>query len=72
MKSVGKPCEGKPHARFDEGVEAKADHIEDSRHRQSELAGKPEILFMEHQTETLLYQPITTAATFCYVNFSSQ
>jgi len=23
MKSVGKPCEGKPHARFDEGVERK-------------------------------------------------
>ena len=24
MKNIGKPCAGKPHARFDEGGQAKA------------------------------------------------
>ena len=35
MKNIGKPCAGKPHARFDEGGLAKAATARLLRHRQT-------------------------------------
>jgi hypothetical protein len=39
VKNIGKPCAGKPHARFDEGGLAKAVMVRLVRHRQTKGTG---------------------------------
>ncbi|MBW1785120.1 MAG: hypothetical protein JRK53_00660 [Deltaproteobacteria bacterium] len=38
VKNIGKPCAGKPHARFDEGGLVKAGKVRLVRHRQTKGA----------------------------------
>jgi len=38
VKNIGKPCAGKPHARFDEGGLAKLSTVKIVRHRQTKGA----------------------------------
>jgi hypothetical protein len=60
MKSIGKPCTGKPYARYDEGGQVNHAMIELLRHRQTKGAatdrfdlrgGKPVLYSTRNYTE---------------------
>ena len=60
MKDIGKPCAGKPHARFDEGGLAKAAKARLLRHRQTKEAetDRPSLKLHNHLSTLPLYVPL--------------
>jgi hypothetical protein len=77
VKDIGKPCAGKPHARFDEGGLAKAVMMRLFRHRQTKGTGtdKPNLKRQQPALYSTLYARSTTPgnliATECFVSGSS-
>ena len=59
MKNIGKPCAGKPHARFDEGGLAKAAMVWLLRHRQTEESKTKEIIIKRRKGELYAVTPKT-------------
>jgi hypothetical protein len=58
VKNIGKPCAGKPHARFDEGELVKTVKVRLMRHRQTKEADNRYALPKAVGTSSLLYRYI--------------
>jgi hypothetical protein len=58
VKNIGKPCAGKPHARFDEGGLAKAAMVRIMRHRQTKEAetDRPDLKRQQPALYSTLYK----------------
>jgi hypothetical protein len=62
MKSIGKPCAGNPHARFDEGGQETPTRVGLLRHRQTKGAATDRLSLRDAESCSLLY-PIMTRLT---------
>ena len=54
-KNIGKPCTGKPYARFDEGGQANVTRVQLVRHRQAKAAATDRLQPKVTVTRSLLY-----------------
>ena len=57
MKDIGKPCTGKPYARFDEGELATGTTVELLRHRQTKGVETDRLDLQLRDACSLLYPP---------------
>ena len=69
MKNIGKPCTGKPYARFDEGGQVNVTMIELLRHRQTK--GAQQIGLIYGAVSLLSSLSFMFARDFMHLDYSS-